>query len=373
MIPVQPVNIFSYLGSTKNSCHSDVSNTFYLSWEDGLWDIIRSFNIKKGSVILVPSFFCDDVIQNMRSHGLTAEYYAVDDDLQPDSDSIAHLIKKKKPAFLVLFHAVGIQNQCVTEAFISKLPKNLIIIEDSVHRIVQHSQVRIFHDRHICMTSIRKVVPLQGSFMYGRPGFIQKLRGPNQTAFFYSMGVIGWWFLMQLSLHLQYSGRYAIIPSRWGKAAEYCMLKGYDLIGDSNQPGWCPRFFSYIYSYIDKEKIKKIKSEQTGLYQKLLGSGLWSIPKIDKKSRGELRGFPLIFYDKKEASRFINAVRSVGIMTRAELEGCLWTAEKTIIYLPMGPYINKRHILHICAVCTVYRSDQGEDVVAPTFSFGGAI
>jgi hypothetical protein len=287
----------------------------------------------------------------MKAHGLKPVYYELDRDLQPNAQNVLSLIKKEKPAFLVLFHAVGITNHLVTREFMKLLPDNLFIIEDAVHRIVEPSRLKLFHERHICMNSIRKVVPLQGSFLYGRISLINRLQGPERSMVFYTGSVIFLWGLMQLYLLLQaYTPFFIHLKSFWGRLAEFCMLKGYDLIGDFPLPGSCPSFFSWLYLSIDGKKIKHIKKKQIALYTKILADHGFMMPYFSSTDVGELRGLPL-FFSKKRGLQFISQLRGRGIMLRGELEGCPWTRERTIVYLPLGPYLKQHDIEKIGAVC----------------------
>lgn len=346
MINQQPSLLWKYLGLKKYKLSKDHKSKFYLSWEDALWDILRSFNISQKSQILVPDFFCMDVIKNMVSHGIKPFFYSLNKNLQPNAKELLQLIRNKKPTILVLFHPVGITNHLVNKAFIQSLPSELIVIEDAVHRIIDSSTLYIYSQRHFCITSLRKIVPLQGSFVYGREEAIKQLRGADyQKTIFYSFKVMFFWVLMQLCLLLQ---RTTPKFTYFGNKAEQFMQKGYDLIGDSQLPGFCPSIFALIYQFIDVSKIEQIKSDQAKQYLFLIKKHKqFSIPEIKDTDFGKLRGFPVIF-PRKSGESWLSAMRQKGILLRDELPGCPWTKNRLIVYLPMGPHIHPKEIKQIC-------------------------
>ena len=341
MIPVQPVFSLQYFSNKKQIVPHNISSQFYLSWEDGLWDIIRSFNIQKDSIILVPSFFCVDVMNNMKAHGLIAQYYEVDNNLQPNKIDLLQKIEKLKPAMIVLFHAVGITNKLVTKEFINTLSKELFVIEDCVHRVTNPSEIILCSERHILINSFRKDVPLQGSFVFGNKHIINQLKGPG-TTFFYSWSVIILWFLMQMSYLLQ-----QYIYNSFGKLAEWFMLRGYDIIGDEQKAGNCPQFFADLYMHLDFPKIKAIKKEQVAVYKKELRKNeFYYVPQFSSQDKGELRGFPIVM-QKKYGEQIITSLRENGLFIRAELNDSLWTKDKIIVYLPLGLHVSLSDIRHI--------------------------
>lgn len=347
MIPVQPLLHKRYFHNKYNSVTHIHPHKFYLSWEDALWDVVRSLDIKKGSIVLVPSFFCVDVTNNMRSHGLDPRYYHLDDNLQPNKHSLLQLIKIEKPAVIVLFHAVGITNICINNKFIQSIPQEIIVIEDCVHRVVNPSKVVLYSQNHLVINSFRKVVPLQGSLLFGSKEFVEKLNGSNKNTLLYSWSVLMLWYLMQLCLKIQKYCQIYTVATVFGRIAEYLMMKGYDIIGDSDTPGGCPEYFKNNYFQLDFEQIKKIKSKQIVEYKNLINkSNLYRIPHFAESDASELRGLPIIL-DKKDARNLINEMRNKGVLIRAELDESLWTSTKSIIYLPVGVHLERSDITYV--------------------------
>ncbi len=350
MISVQPIHIKQYIAQDRKQYTKSLPYKFYISWEDALWDIINSFGIPKGSKILVPSFFCTDVMNNMKDHGLSPLYYKVDENLQPDPQEVRKLVKTYNPSFLVLFHAVGIQNDCMNSQFINTLPSELIIIEDGVHRIVNPSEVKLYAPHHIVINSFRKVVPLQGSFLFGQAAFINKLKGAATSTFFYSWSIIFFWWLMQIFFTLQKYTPVLPISLLLGRLGEICMLRRYDIIGDEKAAGFCPAFFKKMYFRLDFKRIKEHKRKQVLEYETYLNSSaVYRVPGYSHDDRGELRGYPIIA-KRDMAKAIISFCREHGLLIRAELDDSKWAKKRSIMYLPLGPHVEIEDIKIISTI-----------------------
>lgn len=350
MISVQPIQLKKYLAIQNKKNEPSIPHKFYISWEDALWDVVKSFGISNGSIILVPSFFCIDVMQNMKDHGLVPRYYEVDDNLQPEAQRLLKVIDQEKPTFLVLFHAVGIQNDCVNKDFIQSLPPDLIIIEDCVHRITNPSEIELFAPNHIAINSFRKVVPLQGSLLFGRQQFIKKLNGASHSTMIYSWSIVFLWYAMQVFLTLQKVIKESFISRIFGILGEKAMLVGYDIIGDEVHAGYCPSFFKKMYFHLDFDHIKEYKRTQVAEYEAHLAhTSYFQVPSMTDQDKSEIRGFPIIV-EKKKAQKIISYCRSNGLLLRPELDDSKWTKKRSIMYLPLGPHVEIEDIKKISTI-----------------------
>lgn len=346
MIPVQPIHLFSYLSfSQKRRLPSGVSECEYLTWEDALWDICVVKKVPKGSIVLVPEFYCIDVINNMKDHGLIAQYYPTNRDLQTDPDDLAKAIRKYNPAIVVVLHAVGIPNTLLTYAtgWVDMLRDDQLLIEDCVHSILDTSELKILRNHHYIMDSWRKVMPLQGSSVYGSREDIDMLHPKFTANFWYGLRVIGWWVLFQCLLLLTGAWPEKTWGEKFAQWAETAMLAGYDLVGDS-QPGvgGVP-LFNWLHSHTDVRRIQQVKERHVRIYHEHLQSSTLHVPHIDPSDYGKLRGYPVIL-DLAIAADFIMRVRAHGLLLRAELTDCPWSQHQKIVYLPMGPYLSDEQV-----------------------------
>lgn len=354
MLSLQPVFLSQYLNFFHSSwkLNQGIKTLFYLSWEDALWDVIRQKKLPTKSVILVPDFFCDDVENNMRAHGLSVAHYPVNADLQTTQSQILHAIQSNQPSIIVVFHAVGICNQLLEQReWIKTLSLDSILIEDCVHRIIDPTQVRFYKKNHLIMTSLRKVSPLQGSVLFGRSEDLPFKESNSVSSWWYSIKVTALWFLMNISAQLAHTFYFYLkLAKLFSLKAEQCMLIGYDVIGDNLVPakGW--GLFFWLYKYINFEAIKKIKANQVLQYEKLFSGR----PLIYKPSdRKELRGWPLIL-SLDIAKRFLENVRNEGLYLRFELNNSDWSKKQKIVYLPIGPHISTEQQKTVAALVKKY-------------------
>ena len=346
MLTVQPPFIADYfvrnkiIGEPKHGHRS-----FYLSWEDAFWQIVNLYITKPSAVVLVPEFYCGNVIEHMREHGLVVKTYPVDAKLQTNSRNLIAAIKATRPDIVIIFHAAGIPNTLFkrTREWLPRLGENVILIEDSVHNIIDPQKIIFLNQRHFLIDSLRKVVPVQGSNLYSPVplptiSILTQLRTAP-----YRLGVLGWWTLMQIFL----VGAYWATNKNWqdlcNRIAEWAMLQGYNLIGKSRLPSVGISYMDPLSRKIATAKIERVKYLQAKAYrsalERLLRTDHFWLPDMKVGNDKYLRGFPLIV-DLKIAPVFLKYFRSAGVMLRFELDDCVWSERQKIVYLPMG--------LHIC-------------------------
>ncbi|MCD8484090.1 hypothetical protein LRY65_00640 [Candidatus Woesebacteria bacterium] len=354
---IQPTGLEYF--QKKQSVHvpAGVAHRFYASWEDGLWDLLRVAAIPSGSTVLVPEFFCQDVVDNMASHGLEAVWYPVDENFQTEPETFAYWLEKYQPAVVVILHTVGITNQLFqhNQLWKDSLPPDSLLIEDSVHRVLKPEDVHLLHDRHVVMDSLRKVVPVAGSNMYGSPEFLTYEPTPFFKTLLYQIALFGWWAVFQLWLSL------ARLPlgKMWNRymnlLAEWAMLEAYEIIGDNFFAGRAWNIFPWMAKHIAFHTIEQKKSQQVDLYQRLL-SPVWSqycqpvvFPPPDAS---RLRAFP-VRLEIPEAQRILQILRKNGILVRFELNDNPWSTKRKVIYLPLGPHLTDNDIHTICHELTL--------------------
>lgn len=324
------------MGKKQKLFPKNIARKLYLSWEDALWDLLRAKNTPKGSVILIPDFFCMDVVGNMKNHGLTCVFYPVDQSFRTKEAILLSHIRKYQPKIIVIFHAAGIENSLVTTEvkWLSSLSSDQILIEDSVHRVIDPTKVKILRENHFVIDSLQKVLPLPGSFIYGRHEDLNFKQRRSFRTLPYELSVLFWWFLMQISLELKIFN-----------FGEYAMLKVYDIIGDNKESGQCLGIVEFLHQYIDFEKIRQIKRKQAKRYQKFVLSLVKNNPKrffsisFGGTDCGELRGYPLGIFPGSKNS-FLRTIRAKGLLLREELADSPWSKDKRVVYLPLGPCLS---------------------------------
>lgn len=334
MISPQPIQLWRYLGFKKHNLSSKYKRLFYLSYEDALWDLLNYKNVKNGSPVLLPEFFCDDVENNIKNRGYKISHYKIKSNLQVDLTDFSHKIKSTKPAVVIIFHPVGIKSN----VNINLIDRNIIVIEDCVHKIINLEEIAIKKQNHFIIDSLRKVLPLQGSNLIG----LQKdlnFNPPKITqSLIYNLKVHILWLFMLIFWNIGYYNK-----------AEKLMKKGYDLIGDSIRPSSGFSFFKYIFQFININEIKKIKSLQIEIYKKNINTDIHFI----KNDYGNMRGYPV-----KVTDQTLNMLRDNNLQVRYELFDSEWGKKNKVIYLPLGPYISYAKIHKICEIYQLASSTQ---------------
>ncbi len=341
MLSPQPIQLVKYLGLRKNKAPPFLKRLFYLSYEDALWDILKRKNIKKGEKVLVPDFFCTDVENNIKNHGYNVIYYRIKKDLSVDIKDFEDQIKKYKPAVVTVFHPVGItSNLFKNRGWIKLLDKETLLIEDSVHRFIDPLKIKIYKHNHFVINSLRKVVPLQGTSVYGLKDDLNFDTPPLTQSFFYSIKVHFLWLLMDICWN---TGQFL--------SAEKLMIKGYDLIGDSILPAKGLFPFKILEEFLDHNKIERINIEQASLYEDKL-KNITKNPIAHQKSDFErMMAWPIVL-DKETADKTLKYIRSKRLLIRFELNDSTWSKNQKIIYLPMGPYITHSDQMKVCQIIT---------------------
>lgn len=332
-----------------------VSRTYFVSFEDALWVLLRTLQIPKDSTVLLPDFYCIDVIENIKAHGLHVEYYPLDDHFQITEKELQPHITKHRPHLLIIFHACGITS-AVTEKLDRILQKNrdLIVIEDAVQRLINPEKVAILSPRHYVIDSLRKVSPLPGSFLYRRKEspFITPDRTYKEWQYVFLSGI--YYALFSVCNVL---GTVLSNPSLVIYAHETILAAHDNLIGDS-QGGYAGNpIFPHIHKRFDFEKVANRKEAQVTRYDnqlRLLTSRFptWYGIRIPTRSRGSVHAYPVgikhpqrVLVMKYIQSRLL----SQGIPVWFKFTDSPWSGKRGVLFLPMGFHINAADITRISA------------------------
>ena len=273
MIPLKPIFLWKYLKFKRNIIPKNVGRLFYLSYEDALWDILDKRNVKKGSIILVPEFFCGDVENNIRKHGYKVSYYPVSKHLKTSSRQLSIAINKYHPTVLVIFHALGITNSLFENPiWLKDLSGKTILIEDCVHKIVNPQKIKFIKKNHFIIDSLRKVIPLQGSVVYTQKNELNFTEPTIFQSWKYATVVTFWWMIMQMLWNLTHFTRKTDLSNWFSIKANQVMKIGYDLIGDSILPARGFFVFNFLQQFIDFKKIEQIKMKQIEFYEETLSN-----------------------------------------------------------------------------------------------------
>lgn len=315
--------------------------------EDAIWEFIRLKKIPKGSVFLFPDFYCLDVLQNIQRHGFIYKLWKVDKDFNTDIKKFTEYIAKYKPKIIFIFHSAGITSNVLHDkSWMSVLPQDCFIIEDSVHRVVDPSQVSLFHKNHIIMDSLRKVLPLPGSFMYGSPDTISYSQKPYRLSR-YVLSSTALYAMFSFILQIGCVLNSAFITDF---AYKKILQLHDDIIGDSweSYPGlpWIP----FIHSFIDFEKIRKLKKRQVLVYKKFMTklyknkTNFYEI-KIPESEYKNMHVYPVgLYIPEKQTDRLIQYLHNHNISAWIKFPGCEWNKDRSCLFLPLGFHVSDAEI-----------------------------
>ncbi len=373
MFAIQPLLLPEYFISKKHSSQDAASSLqnvykyFFLSWEDALWHLLKVYQVALKATILLPNFFCGDVIQHMRDHDLRIQHYLVNDRLEVDEQDFIKQLRQQQPQLVVIFHPVGITSNLFknTKKWMSLLQKDVILIEDCVHRVIDASDLRrqqFLHKRHFMIDSLRKVAPIQGSFLYSTEIITMPSSFQHLMTLPYRIGVLTWWIVMQLFLLLAHYSSWQKLELFANLLAERAMLVGYRLIGKNYTaaPGFS--FFRKWVLKLNHDALAQKKIHQYARYDQAL-RGLLSnvkevaLPVIDTADYGCLRAYPLVVTDLKKAAAFLNYCRSNGLLLRYELNDGPWSQFKKAFYLPMGLQVSNATVEQVINLMTHFFSN----------------
>lgn len=353
MLSLKPIYLHKYLDSSPRYPPKGIQRQFYLSYEDALWHILTQKRVAKGSVILVPEFFCGDVEDNIQNHGYCIQHYHVSKLLITSEAELIKMIRQYHPSVVVIFHAIGISNKLLSSTnWINNLAPDSIIIEDSVHRIIDPPTISLKHPNHLVIDSLRKVMPLQGSVVYGSTKFLDFPEPPLTQEFLYRLQVTMLWVLM----NFLWFGAQSVANTRlsvvFAKAANHVMGQGYALIGDRVLPAKGTPLFNYLHRFVNPRKIATIKDRQVRFYEQQLRSldpDIFTVPFYRRSQRGLLLAYPLIL-NIRHATKVLDYLHQHGLMLRFELDDSVWSRHHKVIYLPLGPHLSFANLHNIARI-----------------------
>lgn len=108
--------LWPFLQVKPNPVPSGIDSYYYHSFEDALWDLLQhKFNPGKKLTILVPDFYCSDVLDNLKLHGYKYIYYSLDKNFQITSSQFRKYLWLYKPDAVIIFHPCGLTSNLLID------------------------------------------------------------------------------------------------------------------------------------------------------------------------------------------------------------------------------------------------------------------
>lgn len=344
--------LLPFLRRTPYRLPQGIRQTYFISFEDALWVLLRTKNIPKNAPIFIPDFYCMDVVDNIRSHGYKPMLYHIDRNFRCHPKSLTIQLSKVRSGVVIIFHACGIPSMKLRD--LTKLMQSfphILFIEDTVQKLIDPEQVKIIHTNHVVIDSLRKVSPLPGSFLYQNVRDVCVTPDPRLREFGYVLGSI----VLFILFRALFTGGMFIHSAALIRFAHTYILKRHDnLIGDSIGGYRGLGVITFLHRFINFQKIQRLKSDQVSLYLRLLSPLLkssveWSVPTITKRMYGNLHVFPIIL--SGEAVRNYQEIETFlyeqGIVAWFKFPDAPWSNNRMVLFLPLGFHMTKSKIMYI--------------------------
>jgi hypothetical protein len=344
-------HLLPFLKFRSNPLPDGVACLYYHSFEDGLWDLIRNFYPGKKLHFLVPDFYCSDVLDNIRSRGHKYTYYPLDENFQISSSQFKKYLWLFKPDIVVIFHACGITSGLAGDtSWLSDLPETSLVLEDSVHLLVDPSKLKFWGDRHFVMDSLRKVSPLPGSRIFGRKKVLELGGAKNSFVSGYFLSSVFFYLAFRTVLGIGF----LLNSSRIVAYSHECILRKHDdIIGDNLIPQGGLGFFRFLFNRFDYRKVGKIKQIQVEAYQQVLAPlfnspGFYRID-IPVSDYSALHVYPVGVMGKPD-EKLIKFFHSRGLPVWFKFTDTPWSQSRGVLFFPLGFHVSVKAINNLIKI-----------------------
>jgi hypothetical protein len=333
---------------------------YYHSFEDSLWDLLQNkFPNTKKLLVLVPDFYCSDVLDNLKSHNCDYIYYPLDKNFQISAAKFKKYLWLFCPDVAIIFHACGITSTLMKDtSWLADLPAKTLIVEDCVHRLVNPQNINFLNDRHYVIDSLRKVSPLPGSRMFGKSKALnfQQQNSKYATKYFLTSTFCYLLFRIILNIGFLIKSSKLIIYSH-----EHVLKVHDDIVGDSTLPQRGIPWMSIFYNRLNYQKVAQVKNALVNKYEECLSSIYnrnyfyhINIPNVDYK---ELHVYP-VGINGSDSSDLISYLHARNIPVWCKFTDVPWSQNRQVLFLPLGFHINTAQITHLKNALAAWHCDK---------------
>lgn len=339
-----------FLGIRPYRVSENIKRFYYHSMEDAIWEFTRRKGILKGSLFLLPDFYCVDVLNNIENHGFNYKLWPVDKNFNTDIPEFIALIKKTKPKIIFVFHAAGITSNLMTDTrWLKYVSPDTVIIEDCVHRLINPEKIKLFDDRHVIMDSLRKDSPLPGSFVYGSATMLSYKQSTYRLSKYF-LSTVFWYIIFRWVLML---GCLANSSKLTNFAHQKVLQIHDDIIGDSWESYRGLPWIPIIHRFINFKKVEKLKRRQVNLYKKLMK------PVYQNSSKKNIFYeiiYPVSDYEKlhvypvgvtvpeSKTKSLISFLHKHNISVWIKFPKCKWNEDTACLFMPLGFHVSDKEI-----------------------------
>jgi len=140
-----------------------VRGTFLSGGQSSLNFIVKNLQVKEDEIILLPSYLCPTIIQNLERHHARFLFYAVNSDLSINLSDLEAKIGKNKVKAVFFIDYFGFYHSAETKEYLMSLKeKNIVLIEDAAQMLWLEKKEFI---GDYTFNSYRKFLPIDGSIV----------------------------------------------------------------------------------------------------------------------------------------------------------------------------------------------------------------
>ncbi len=132
----------------------------FLSFQDAFHYLIKALELR-GQTVLLPEFYCDATVNDMRGWGLNVAFYRIDHGtFDADPEDFKAKLRGLKPGVVIIYHIFGKTSALRDDRrWLEDMGTETVLIEDLAHSLlVNHLPVRPLVKNHYYIDSPRKTV-----------------------------------------------------------------------------------------------------------------------------------------------------------------------------------------------------------------------
>ena len=153
---------------TNLFCHSlnqleHVRGTLLSGGQSSLNFIVKNLGIKNDEIILLPSYLCPTIVENLDRHPVKYDFYTINSDLSINLSDLKVKIEKNKVKAVFFIDYFGFYHNVETIEFLKSLKENNILLIEDAAQMLWLDKKEFIGD--FTFNSYRKFLPIDGSIV----------------------------------------------------------------------------------------------------------------------------------------------------------------------------------------------------------------
>lgn len=129
----------------------------FLSFQDALHYLIKTYQWQN-KTILLPAFYCDATIHDMKKHGLNVRLCKIDKkNFDVDLADFKSILKNEKIDIALIYNFFGKNSRLYSDSsWREYLQKDMVLISDFAHSLIPNHKIEFITEKHFYIDSTRK-------------------------------------------------------------------------------------------------------------------------------------------------------------------------------------------------------------------------